>query len=327
MAQADAAAQRLRVTAVEDWWGVMTPELKKKYVQEHPKSAYVKKYYSELHGEDPDEPDGGVKQKEENPPPPPASSLPSADQVEYSPKDAKAAKAATVLPKSAKQFLSQGGTNQSSEQRKVVGAAVKQQSPSLAKSVMKDVVGADERVKKLRKHSVPDQPAPEDKQTVAQLIGDFLSTSAFRDAINALGPVGMLIFAAMEKIGEDRLWSLAHGALSSFGEHGDYGYYKCTWVNVTPEEWQALLAKGLQGVPQSNVPAVKQPINAALRLIEMDDVPQANSGSEGGPEQQLTSLFQAISDYAANGVIPPEAWDDSIKRMAAQITRVPQKPI
>jgi hypothetical protein len=59
----------------------------------------------------------------------------------------------------------------------------------------------------------------------------------------------------------------------------------------------------------------------------MDDVPQANSGSEGGPEQQLTSLFQAISDYAANGVIPPEAWDDSIKRMAAQITRVPQKPI
>ncbi|MDN3079920.1 hypothetical protein P2K78_13420, partial [Enterococcus faecium] len=207
----------------DEWWEFMTPEMRQRYIREHPNSKYAKEYGPGASGT-------GVRER--NAPAPTHKSAPRPDSTihhraerpsragppgggvaPYSPRDSKAAQAMATLPRALQEFVANGETSPGSESRSHAGGQLKAGSGTLAKSILHDVPGALEKMGLLQQ-LVGENADGDARDKVEALIEELLNTSSMREAIEKLGPAGALLFTALQFLGADRLWAIAHAALS-----------------------------------------------------------------------------------------------------------------
>ncbi|QBX06488.1 hypothetical protein H1O16_gp075 [Burkholderia phage BcepSaruman] len=316
----------------DEWWEFMTPEMRQRYVKEHPKSKYAQEY-GQGHGVGVQ--DKETKRERENPRPAtpaptiapsrPAGSTPTHGpgpaSAPYSPRGDRAGVAMTRLAREAQAFIANGGTAPGSEDRVNAAGHLRAHSGNLAKAIMHDMPDANGKIAALRRAAV-EQSGGQD--AAARIMAELLQSSSMREAIEKLGPVGALLFMALQYLGPERLWTIAHSALAGLDEaESGMGYFKCEWVPVSQQEWHELLKReidelGVDGARQSAT------VTAALRLIDIDIPGQSGQGltnKSAGTEsnvEALNSLIEALADYAASGDIPAEAWDAAIEAVAKQ---------
>lgn len=321
------AAARL-VVAEGEWFDMLSDDMKKQYIEEHPDSKYAK----------------GYKLQSPSKPMQPGPN-PKAPQQPQQPKklNQRTEESLKKLPKSAQQFVKKGGTKPNSPARKQSAAQVRAAAPKLARGILKDSVGVATGIVAMR-NLLEFKPKDGDFKKAASLVGTVLGTSAMMAVLGASGPVGFLAFMAVKHVAAPKLYDVVKNALAPDvkQKRDDYdpqfGYWKDkdTWVPISEEEYDSLTddeVNEYQRTGRDPHGKFNQFENRKLHKPDADnnevedvdfkEIPHsaavlrlANLATATDDEKQMIALIQGLSDFAASGEIPEKAWATAIEEMA-----------
>lgn len=337
------AASRL-IVAEGEWFDMLTDEMKKQYIEEHPDSKYAKGY--------------GLGRPHKPATPGPAPS-PAPQAIEGPKLDRKTEEKLAKLPKSAQKFVKQGGTKKNSKSRKRSAARVRADAPKLARGILKDSIGIAGGLAAMHR-MIEFKPDEGDYKKAASFVGTLLGTSAMMAVLGASGPVGFLAFMAVKHVAAPTLYNIVKDGLSAGKEltqkkkrdpyDKNFGYWKDenTWVPISEDEYNSLSDDEVDEYRKTG-----QDPNG--RFKEFEDrhsrhVPEEGSDNYGywengkwhpqtkeewqrpkdvshaalrlaslltatDDEKQLTDVIKALSDFAESGDIPDKAWKAAIAEM------------
>jgi hypothetical protein len=329
------AATRL-VTAEGEWFDMLSDEMKKMYIEEHPDSKYAKGYRLS----NPGQPSAPGK-----PPAPGAGpATPPAKVQQPGPKlDNRSTEQLKKLPKSAQKFVKSGGTKKNSKARKQSAEQVRAAAPKLARGILKDSVGVVSGLTAMHR-MLEFKPKEGDYKKAASLVMTVLGTGAMMAALGATGPAGFLAFMAIKHVAAPALYNVVKEALApdvkqKKQEEPEFGYWKDdnTWVPLTEDEYDSLTDDDVDEYRRTGKDPhgkFQQFENRGMRTFDDADNDEAENVdfrdthaalrlasvvTATDDEKQLTSLINAISDYVESGDIPDKAWAAAIDEAAGMM--------
>jgi hypothetical protein len=337
------AASRL-IVAEGEWFDMLTDDMKKQYIEEHPDSKYAKGY--------------GLSRPHEPVKPERAPSPTQQPQTGLK-LDRKTEEKLNKLPKSAQKFIKSGGTKKNSKSRKRSAERVRADAPKLARGIIKDSLGVASGLAAMHR-MIEFKPDEGDYKKAASFVGTLLGTSAMMAVLGASGPVGFLAFMAVKHVAAPTLYNIVKDGLSAGKElvqkkkrdpyNPDFGYWKDdnTWVPLSEDEYNNLTDEEVDEYRKTGT-------DPNGRFKEFEDRHKSHAPEEGSDnygfwengkwhpqtkdewerpkdvshaalrlaslltatddEKQLTDVIKALSDFVESGDIPDKAWKAAIDEM------------